>query len=135
MRAIALSLLLALALAAQVTSRFNRDIADMASALAAHNAEEFLSHFDRRTPAFSELTANVRALVDQADVHSGIDAITDDGDSATVDWIMSLTSRTNPAQNERRHATVRMKFDTSGKHPKVVLIEPANFFGPPRFTP
>jgi hypothetical protein len=133
MRAIGLSIALALALTAQVTSRFNGEIAAMASALAEHNAEDFLSHFDRRLPGLDELKANVRALIDQASVHSGIDEITEDGDQVVVDWIMDLTSRTNSDEKEHRQAIVRLKFDQSGKHPKVVAVEPAGFFGPPRF--
>jgi hypothetical protein len=134
MRAIGLSLVFALALASQVTSRYNAEIANMAAALADHNGDEFLAHFDRRMPGLDDLKANARALIAQADIHSGIDAITDDADGTVVDWIMDLTSRTNPANNERRRATVRLKFDSTGKHPKIVSLDPGDFFRPPRFA-
>src|ERR1041385_4945693 len=44
----------------------------MANSLAEGNATPFLQPFDTKMPGYRELAANVRALVDQAEIHSAI---------------------------------------------------------------
>ena len=135
MRAIALSLLFAIGCAAQITSRFNDTIAGMAAALAESNAPGFLEPIDKRMPGYDELKSNVEALVNQAEVHSGVNQITEDGDDVTVDWELHIRSRGNDSQMEPRRATVKLRFEQQGKKWRIVGLAPVDLFAPPKPAP
>ncbi len=135
MRAIALSLGLAVLTSlagAQVTSRFNETIGALASALADNNAPEFLSYFDRKMPGYSRLKTNVEALLNQANVHSGIDQISESGNEVDVDWAIDLSVIDEPEQTENRRARVHLRFEKIGKSWKVVSIDQLDLFAPPK---
>src|SRR3974377_277350 len=95
MRVTALSLASVLAGAglAQVTSKFNETIAAMSAAVADGNAAAFLDHVDGNMPGYERLKSNVEALLDQAEVHSGVDQIVEDGNEVTVEGEMRVTPR------------------------------------------
>ncbi len=137
MRATALSFAAVIAVAgfAQITSRFNDTIAAMSAALAEDNAEAFLEHVDSKMPGYERLKANVEALVSQADVHSGVDQIVEDGNEVTVEWEMRITPHGDASRIEPRRATLNLKFEPDGKTWKLVALDQVDFFEPPRVRP
>jgi SnoaL-like domain len=128
---VALCAVLVAAGLAQITSRFNDTIAAMSAALAEDNSAAFLEHVDKNMPGYERLKANVEALVNQADVHSGVDQIVEDGNEVTVEWEMQITPHGNESQMEPRSATVHLKFEQDGKKSKVVALDRVDFFEPP----
>ena len=117
---------------AQVTSRFNDTIAAMSAALADNNAAAFLEFVDRKMPGYERLKANVEALMDQAEVHSGVDQIVEDGNEVTVEWELRIAPRGDPSRTEVRRETLRLKFERQEKRTKLVALDAIAFFEPPR---
>jgi hypothetical protein len=134
MAAIALRLAIAALAFAQITSRFNDTIAAMASALAENNPDSFLANVDKNMPGYEQLKSNVKALTAQADVHSGIDQIIEEGNEVTVTWEMRIDpiNELPDVQSERRVQTLHLKFAQDGKRWKLNGLDHIEFFEPPR---
>lgn len=134
MAAIALRLALAVLAFAQITSRFNDTIAAMASALAENNPDSFMENVDKTMPGYERLKSNVQALTAQADVHSGIDQVFEDGNDVTVNWEMRIEPQRDLAnvESERRVETLHLKFAQDGKRWKLAGLDHIEFFAPPR---
>ncbi len=89
----------------------------MAAALAESNAPGFLEPIDKSTVLGDhELKSNVEALVTQAEVHSGVNQITEDGNEVTVDWELHIRTRGNDSQMEPRRATVGSGLSSRGRN-------------------
>jgi hypothetical protein len=134
MAAIALRLAVAALAFVQITSRFNDTISALASALGDNNPDLFLENVDKDMPGYEQLKVNVEALTAQADVHSGIDQIAEDGNEVTVNWEMRIEPHTEvpSAEYERRVETLHLKFVQRGKRWKLVGLDHIEFFEPPR---
>ncbi len=115
-------------------------VAAMAAGLAEDNAEAFLKPIDRRMAGYGELERNVRAMLDQAEARSSIEALSSVGQDETrtlvLDWELHL-KRKNVAHDEPRIVTreeaVTVELRKVGKKWLVGGIEPAGFFAPPNF--
>jgi hypothetical protein len=105
----------------------------MASALAENNPEAFLKYVDKKMPGYELLKSNIEALVDQADVHSGIEKIIENGNEVTVEWEMRIHPHGDDpsVQSERRIETLHLSFAQDGKAWKLVGLDHIDFFGPP----
>ena len=134
MAAIALRLAIAALAFVQITSRFNDTIAAMASALAENNPDSFLENVDKNMPGYERLKSNVQALTAQADIHSGIEQIVEEGDQVTVNWEMRIEPRNDlpSVESERRVETLHLKFVQAGKRWKLAGLDHIEFFEPPR---
>jgi len=134
MAAIALRLAIAVLAFVQITSRFNDTISAMASALSENNPDSFLENVDKNMPGYERLKSNVQALTAQADIHSGIDQVTEEGDEVTVNWEMRIEPLGDlpNVQSERRVETLHLKFVQDGKRWKLAGLDHIEFFGPPR---
>ena len=134
MAAIALRLAIAALAFVQITSRFNDTISAMASALAENNPDSFLNNVDKNMPGYEQLKSNVQALTAQAEIHSGIDQISEDGNEVTVNWEMRIEPLSNlpSVQSERRVETLHLKFAQDGKRWKLAGLDHIEFFEPPR---
>ena len=107
----------------------------LASALSENDAGEFLRSFDRGMPGYATLSANVNGLVNQTDVQSSMEVVTDEGDTGTrkveVDWILQVTRQQAAGGTVTRHERVRCRFMRQGKRWKIVAFEPVSFLAPP----
>src|SRR5262245_58122190 len=75
---------LALCFAADPAGEAAAVISELAAALAARDAQEFLARFDPKFPEREKLAANVAALVAaQADTQSYLDIVSNEGDDRT----------------------------------------------------
>jgi hypothetical protein len=111
-------------------------LGSMASGLSEGNPAQFLEAFDRSMKGYSELAANVRAVVQQSDVLSAIDLVDDAGDdqkrTVRVDWLLQLGDKQNSASVVRRQKTIEVKLEKQKRKWRVVSLEPRDFFSPLR---
>lgn len=131
-----LGFLLAGTLAGETRAQLVDLFASMAAALAEPNVPEFLAAFDPSTPGLGELKTEVNALVEDAEVSSSVEIISDSGDdrnhSVELDWFLEIKSEAVGANLERRRQLVRCKLERHGEHWKIVALEPIQFFAPPK---
>ena len=107
----------------------------LASALSENDAGEFLRPFDRGMPGYPTLSKNVNGLVNQTDVQSSMEVVSDEGDAGSrkveVDWILQVTRQQAAGGTVTRHERVRCGFKREGKRWKIVAFEPLSFLAPP----
>ncbi len=108
----------------------------MASALSEGNAVQFLRGFDPSMPGYRTLEANVTALVNQAQVQSSIEVLSDEGNGAArsveLDWFLQLVSQQDAAGSVRRRERVRCKVVKQARKWHITAFEPLALFAPPR---
>jgi hypothetical protein len=109
-------------------------LGSMASGLSEGNPGQFLQAFDRSMKGYAELAANVRALVEQADVLSAVELVEDGGDeqhrNVTVDWLLQLADKQNSAAVTRRQQNIKIRLEKQKKKWRIVSLEPLSFFSP-----
>jgi len=111
--------------------------ASMANGLSESNAQPFLAGLDPRMPGYQKLVADVQALVQQVEVLSSIDIIQDSGDdqhrTVQLGWSLRLTPKADTTATQvRRQQMIRCELEKQKKRWRVVSMEPAGFFAPPR---
>jgi hypothetical protein len=111
--------------------------ASMSAALSANNASGFMKAIDVNIPDRDHLSANVNAIVEQAEVTCAIDVIKDDGDdrkrTVTLDWSMQLKHQGDDLQIERRREAVTFTVVREAKKWRITSIAPLTVFAPPNF--
>jgi hypothetical protein len=112
-------------------------VARMAAALAEDNPPGFLKPLDPRMPGYIELVTSVNGMLMQAQAHSGISAISNEGTdrerTVQLDWELRLTRKGNDLRIDVRRQTVTLKFTREDKQWRVTSLDPLSFFAPPDF--
>jgi hypothetical protein len=109
---------------------------------AAHtaNVPKFMSAFSKDMAGYDTLEKNVTALVNNADVSSSIQPLTEDGDDQArkidLDWLLEVHSLVQDGPDVRRrevvHCELRKEEVRKNKQRwKIVAIKPIEFFAPP----
>jgi hypothetical protein len=134
-RALLAGLIAAVANAADPAQETWDVVTAMAAALGRGSDGEFMGFCDPSLPGYETLRTNVRALVAEADLQSGIDPAGNTGDDRArdveADWSLQLVDRTGLGRVIRRHQVVKLRFEIRGRKWKAVALEPAAFFAPP----
>ncbi|MFN7993751.1 MAG: hypothetical protein U0Q18_09135 [Bryobacteraceae bacterium] len=108
----------------------------IAAAMSNDDALPFLDAVDREMPQYDVFQANVKALVDQADVTNSIEVLSNSGDDAhrseELDWFMQIVGKSEDHPVERRREVVKVSLARRGKKWKIVSIDPIGFFAPPK---
>ncbi len=109
----------------------------MAASLAEDNVPAFLKLLDPKLPGYTTLAANVQAIVEQADAHSGITPMINEGSDTArtlqVDWELRLTRKGAEGRMLIREEAVSLTVRRDGKHWRVSKLDPLSFFAPPDF--
>jgi len=109
-------------------------IGSMAAALTAVNVPEFMDAFDKNMPDYGKLQSDVTGLVNQADVGSSIEPISDEGDdtkrSVDLDWYLEVRSLVQDGPILHRRQTVHCELRKEKKKWKIVSLKPLDFFAP-----
>jgi hypothetical protein len=137
MRAIALSCGIGLLACAALTADTHDDVVDlfaaMAAALSEINVPQFMDAFDKNMPDYDRLRAGVTALVNQAEVTSSIEPLTDEGDdlkrTVELDWYLEIRSLLPDGPLVRRREAVHCELRKEKKRWKIVALKPIEFFG------
>lgn len=111
-------------------------LGSLASALSEGNAIAFLEAFDRSMPGYDQFQSNVTALIEQGEVLSSIEVLSDEGDerhrSLELDWFLQIRIRQEAGPVERRRESVSCRLERKQKRWKIISLEPAGLFAPPR---
>jgi|SRR5580658_5172824 hypothetical protein len=114
-------------------------VTDMAGALTEVNVPKFMSAFSKDMPGYATLQNNVTALVNQAEVSSSIQPVTEDGDdqarSIDLDWVLEVRSLEQDGPIVHRREVVHCELRKDQVHKKkpqwkIVAIKPLDFFSP-----
>jgi hypothetical protein len=140
MRTIALSYGIGLLACAALSADTHDDVVDlfasMAGALSAINVPQFMGAFDKNMPDYDRLRAGVTALVNQAEVSSSVEPLSDEGDdlkrTVELDWYLEIRSLLPDGPLVRRREAVHCELRKEKKHWKIVAIKPIEFFGTPK---
>ncbi len=138
MAAIVRSAVLACLAAASLHAGAHEDViqlvGSMAAALTAVDVPEFMDAFDKDMPEYDTIRTNVTALVNQADVASSIEPISDEGDetkwSVDLDWYLEVRSLLQDGPIFHRRQMVHCELRKEKKKWKIVSLKPLDFFAP-----
>jgi hypothetical protein len=112
-------------------------IAAMAAALAEDNADGFLKRIDPKMVGYGDLSTNVTALIQQADVRSAISPIANEGDASArtlqLDWELHLKPKGNNVHSVSREEAITVQLDRLNTKWRITKLEPVAFFAPPQF--
>lgn len=100
-------------------------IAPLASGLSDNNVGLLLESVPKDA---EELRTNLKALVAAAEVTSSVEVVDADKGSAQLDWYLEIRSRATQSVIERRRGKVNIRF----RRRKLLALEPASFFAPPK---
>lgn len=106
----------------------------VATALAADNAADAMTLFDKSYPNYVKLRNYLLGLTDSSDIVNEVD-VADQQDSAsrsnvTVEWTMTLTNKTTLLQTERRSGEIHVCLTLEHGKWKIVDLSPIDFFNP-----
>ena len=111
---------------------------NMAAALSAGNAEEFLDAFNHAMADYESLEADVNALLLQNEVRSSIEQISNEGDSTArvveLDWSMQIVDMQDAGSVTQRRDRVRFQLVKQSKKWRITSLAPLSFFTPPKPT-
>ena len=132
-------LLLAMAATRLLRADEAQDIRDffgqLESALSEGSTDQFLKGFDRSMPGYQMLAANVAVLVEQADVQSSIEVLSDEGVDASrmveLDWFLQLVELRPGGESTRRREQVHCTLKRQAKKWRITRMEPLSLFAPP----
>lgn len=103
-------------------------VAPLAAALSEGDSGMALDLLPRDAPNFSELRANLSALMAQAEVTSSVEVLQASPGAADLDWYMEIRSRETGTIVERRRGKVSIRF----RRRKLLALEPASMFAAPK---
>ena len=116
-------------------------VAAMAAGLSEPSVPAFMKPIERSLPEYETLAANVRAMIDQADVESNVRPLRNEGSETArtleLDWQLRLKRKAERGDGPRmvsREEAVTMGCRKDGKKWLVVKLEPLVFFAPPDFS-
>lgn len=136
-RALAALMFAALCAFADSSADVFRVVADMASGLSEDHLPAFSNALSASMPERQKLIDDVRATLDQADVKTSIERISDEGDdqkrTLVLDWQTSFHRKGPDLRIMERHEAVTLIFAREGKRWKVISVSPLSFFTPPNF--
>jgi len=106
----------------------------MAAALSEVNVPQFMDAFDKDMPDYGQIKTGVAALLNQADVTSSVEPLSDEGDDSKrtvdLDWYLEIKSLLPDGPVVRRREVVHCELRKEKKHWKIVALKPIEFFGP-----
>lgn len=138
MRVIALSCATAFCLTAFAFADAASDVIDvfagMSAALSNNNPPGFMKSVSTEMKGRDELSRNVSALLNQADIASSLEFRANDGDDKTrtvdIDWYLEIRGREIDAPMIRRREMAHCKLEKEKKGWKVTSLDPLSLFAP-----
>jgi hypothetical protein len=109
-------------------------VGSMAAALTVVHVPEFMDAFDKNMPDYARIESDVTGLVNQADVSSSIEPISNTGDDAKrsmdLDWYLEVRSLLPEGAVIQRRQIVHCELQKEKNKWKIVALKPIDFFAP-----
>jgi hypothetical protein len=110
-------------------------VTSMAGALTEVNLPKFMAAFSKDMPEYGTIESNVGAMMNNADVSSSIQPLTEEGDDRArqvdLDWFIEVRSLEQDGPLVRRREVVHCELRKDKKQWKIVALKPLDFFAPP----
>jgi hypothetical protein len=136
MRTIALSLVIGAVLFAAAPATPVSALADLATDFSTGEAADAVAMFDSQMPAYGQISQNIQALTDQAEVTCAIEILSDTESGGVhqldLDWIMNLKSTGDNATVERRRDRVKVEMRQIKGKWKITAMSPLTILDPIR---
>ena len=98
------------------------------------NVSKFMAAVSKDIPDYDTLKTNVAALVNEGEISSSVQPLTEDGDTQTykidLDWLLEVRSLEQDGPLVRRREVVHCELRKEKKHWKIVALKPLDFFAP-----
>jgi hypothetical protein len=110
------------------------EVADTRAGVVRGNVPKFMAAISKDMPDYDTLKSNVTALVNEGEISSSIQPVSEDGDDRArtieLDWAMEVRSLEQDGPIVQRREVVHCELRKENKHWKIVAIKPLDFFGP-----
>jgi hypothetical protein len=104
------------------------------ASVARGNVPKFMAAFSKDMAEYDTLKNNVTALVNEGEVSSSIQPLTEEGDGQVykidLDWLLEVRSLEQDGPIVRRREVVHCELRKEKKHWKIVALKPLDFFAP-----
>jgi murein L,D-transpeptidase YcbB/YkuD len=101
-------------------------LTELAASLTAGKVDRALATFDPKMPGYSELRANLTALVAEGDVQSYIDPVENEGDDHARDIQLQWTLRSIGSRDQ----LVKCRVEKQGRNWRITAFDPLTLFAP-----
>jgi hypothetical protein len=109
-------------------------IADLATDFSAGEPADALAVFDSNMPGYGQISQNIQALADQAEVTCAIEILSDTESGGVhrldLDWIMNLKSSSDNDVIERRRERVKVEMRQLRGKWKITAMSPLTILDP-----
>ena len=133
-RTLMLAAVAALRLRADSASEVWDVIDSVAAALAAGEADDALSHFDRGMPGYEQLRSYVTGMLRSRAVECAIAPASNEGDDRErkldLDWTLNITDPNSESAYVRRERRVTCRLAKQGRRWRIVAFDPVALFAP-----
>ena len=103
-----------------------------AAALSDGRSASFLSYFEKSMPGYEKVASGAAALVDEGEVQSSIDQLSNEGTDTTrtivVDWTLQVVSEDTQMKRGGREQRVTCRLELQKKRWRLTSVEPVDFF-------
>jgi hypothetical protein len=103
----------------------------VSSALSEGDLATFLSCFDPSTPHYEQIAADAKGLMEQNNVSSTIEVISETDGAAEVDWTLTMKARAVAAVTSERRKNVKLTWKPHRRSARFTSIDPPGWFAPP----
>jgi hypothetical protein len=129
-------LLLCLPLFADTHDQIVDLFASMAAALSDVNASSFMQPFDKDMPGYDKLKGHISTLLVGTEISSSVESVQDNGDenkrTVDLDWYLQVRALSQAGAIATRREIIHCELRKVGKNWKIVSLQPAEFFAPPK---
>jgi hypothetical protein len=99
------------------------------------NVSAFMAAFSKDMPDYETLKSNVTALVNEGEISSTVEPLSEEGDAPQIykidlDWLLQVRSLEQDGPMVRRREVVHCELRKEKKHWKIIALKPINFFAP-----
>jgi len=110
------------------------EVTDTRGGVLRGNVQKFMDAFSKDLPDYDTLKNNVTALVNEGEISSSIQPVTEDGNDQArtidLDWAMEVRSLDQDGPIVQRRELVHCELRKRNKHWKIVALKPVGFFSP-----
>jgi hypothetical protein len=107
-----------------------------AASLQNQDAVPGMEQFDRAMLGYTDLKTALTALWTRYQIEPSLDLKSNEGDDThrtlQIDWVLTLQNQQDPVDSTRREASLVFKVAREAKGWRIVSLDPAAFFAPPK---